>query len=125
MKRIVWIAATILIMICILGYGLHTLNKIDEVNKKRREKQAGKALASQIVMTTATESIWDRLRATTEVSTETGTAGEAVSPDSENGEVPTEAVYDGQDSPIVPDAPAQTPVQTNTVTDDGAVVIID
>ena len=68
MKRIVWIAAAILVMICILGYGLHTLNKIDEVNKKRREKQAGEVLASQIIMTTATESIWDRLRATTEAS---------------------------------------------------------
>lgn len=123
MKRIVWIAAAILVMICILGYGLHTLNRIDEVNKKRREKQAGQALASQIVIATATESIWDKLRATTEASLETAV------PNPENGEipaeVPSEAVYDDPDTPIVPDAPEQTPVQTNTVTNHNIVVNID
>ena len=121
MKRIVWIAAAILVMICILGYGLHTLNKIDEVNKKRREKQAGEVLASQIIMTTATESIWDRLRATTEASTAVQNPENNEAPI----EMPSEAVYDDQNSPVVPDAPEQISIQTNTVTSNGAVVMIN
>lgn len=73
MKRIVWIAVTVLIMLAILGFGLHTLNNIDEVNKRRREKEAGQNMAPLIAMTTATTSIWDKLRETTETATETDT----------------------------------------------------
>ena len=60
MKRVVWVAVTLLIMIGILGYGLHTLNRIEEVNQQRREKEAGNDFVAKITMTTASTSIWDR-----------------------------------------------------------------
>jgi hypothetical protein len=66
MKRIIWIAVALLIMILILGFGLHTLNRISDVNRQRREKDAGEEFAAKVVMTTATTSIWDKVRTTTE-----------------------------------------------------------
>jgi len=64
MKQIVFTAVGILIMLVIIGWMLHSMAHIDEINQKRREKNAGEALASQIITTTATTSIWDSLRQT-------------------------------------------------------------
>ena len=47
MKRMVWIAVAMLIMIGIMGFGLHTLNRITEVNKERREKDKGEAFVAK------------------------------------------------------------------------------
>ncbi len=72
MKRIVWIAVTILIMIAIMGFGLHTLNQISEVNQQRHEKEAGEEFAAKVVMVTETTSIWEKVRENQEKTTETG-----------------------------------------------------
>lgn len=69
MRRIVWVAVTILIMIGILGYGLHTMKRIDRVNQERREKEAGERFASQIAVVTETQTIWGQLRAGQETTT--------------------------------------------------------
>lgn len=62
MKRIVFFGVAILIMVIIMGWVLHSMMHIDEINQERREKDKGEALASQIIATTATTSIWDALR---------------------------------------------------------------
>ena len=132
MKRTVWFAVTILVMICILGFGLHTLNNIDEVNQRRRDKEAGKVIASQIAVTTANTSIWDKLRETTTVTSDTMPPetdengdpvtlppGETLAPDEtlapgETAPAGEETPDSAGELPVVPDAPAQE--QTTTVT---------
>ena len=93
MKRIVWGAVAILICVLILGYGLYTLRRISEVNRRRRETEAGKAVASQIVMTTATTSVWDYLRS----QEETTATGDGQPATGEDGApiVPAETGADG------------------------------
>ncbi|MDE5883603.1 MAG: hypothetical protein K2H29_00745 [Oscillospiraceae bacterium] len=87
MKRIVFVAAGILIMLVIMGFTLHSMTRIDELNQKHREQQKGEALASRLVTTVATTSVWDALR-----STETETiAPEENSENSENLEQPLES----------------------------------
>ena len=88
MKRIVFVAVGILIMLVIMGWMLHSMAHIDEINQRRREKDAGEALASQIITTAATTSIWDSLRQT----------------ESEN--------ESGQQNPENPDMPAENPEET-------------
>ena len=119
MKRVVWVAVTILIMIGILGYGLHTLNRIEEVNQQRREKDAGEDFVAKITMTTASTSIWDRLRETeTAAAIEGGVpaegpVGETVSPmPVEPGVMPTEAPE--EQAPAVPGVVETAPEQTVT-----------
>ena len=85
MKRIVFAAVGILVMLLIIGWMLHSITHIDEINQKRREKDKGEALASQIIMTTATTSIWDSLR-----QTETSGTEEGNQEGSENPEMPEE-----------------------------------
>ncbi len=119
MKRVVWVAVTLLIMIGILGYGLHTLNRIEEVNQQRREKEAGNDFVAKITMTTASTSIWDRLRETEtsvvpEGSTPAGEpVGETGSPTpGEPGVMPTEAPE--AQAPAVPGVVEAAPEQTVT-----------
>ena len=106
MKRIVWAAVAILICMAILGYGLYTLRHISEVNQRRRESDAGKIEASQIVMTTATTSVWDYLRAqeTTVGTGETGEDGAPVEGAPVEGApiVPAETAEDGTPLETVP-----------------------
>lgn len=64
MKRIVFFGVAILIVVIILAWVLYSMAHIDEINQKYREKEKGAALASQMVITTETTSIWDALRAT-------------------------------------------------------------
>lgn len=64
MKRIVFVAVGILIMLLIMGFTIYNINHIDEINQKRREQDKGEAIASRMVATTATTSIWDSLKAT-------------------------------------------------------------
>ncbi len=64
MKRIVFAGVGILIMLVIIFWTLHSITHIDEINQKRRDKNQGEALASRIIETTATTSIWDSLRPT-------------------------------------------------------------
>ena len=66
MKRMIWIAIAGLLMIGILGYGMHTMKHIQEVNRQHREKEKGEKFASQILMTTETTSIWDKVRVSQE-----------------------------------------------------------
>ncbi len=120
MKRMVWIAATLLIMIAILGFGLHTLNDIDKKNKEYREQKEGQAVASMIAVIPATTSVWDRLRAT-----ETAAAVDAAPAPAPANEQPAEQIVPeapAGNEPVVPDAPEQTPEQTNTVAD-GVIVV--
>lgn len=106
MKRVVWVAVTILIMIGILGYGLHTLGRIEEVNQQRREKEAGSDFVAKIAMTTATTSIWDRLRETETVAVPAesapaeGSVGDVSPMPDGSGVMPTEAP--GEQAPAVP-----------------------
>lgn len=116
MKRIVWIAVAILIMLGIMGYGLHTLNSITEVNKRRHEKEQGEQLASQFAISTTTISIWERLKQTT---------APQDNPPQENpgGDAPTQPSPDDEVSttpapqePGDPEVIADPPAQTSTVT---------
>ncbi|MDE6729906.1 MAG: hypothetical protein K2J71_03925 [Oscillospiraceae bacterium] len=84
MKRIVFVAAGILIMLVIMGFTLHSMTRIDELNQKHQEQQKGEALASRLVTTVATTSIWDALRAT-----ESETVAPAENP--ENSENPEQS----------------------------------
>ncbi len=63
MKRMIWAAVAMIIMVAIMGFGLHSLNRITEVNKQRREKDKGEAFVAKILETTVTTSVWDKLRA--------------------------------------------------------------
>ncbi len=74
MKRVVWIAVTILIMIGIMGYALHTMKNISKVNQERREKEAAKQEVSQIVIVPETTNIYDKLRPTETSETAEGEA---------------------------------------------------
>ncbi len=131
MKRMIWVAVAMLIMIGIMGFGLHTLNKITEVNKERREKDKGEAIVARILETTATTSVWDKLRAkqnaqneATQAQKENGEGGNAVVQTDENGNAIVQDMGDGnivlqteivppndgnQDSPMeaVPDSPQE------------------
>lgn len=104
MKRIVWVAVTILIMIAIMGVGLHTLNRIEDANQQRREQKAGEDFASKITVETETTSIWEKVRASQDAATETP-AGESAT--DENGQPMTVPVQTGEDGQSVTD-PAQT-----------------
>ncbi len=86
MKRIVFATAGILIMLVIIFWTLHNITHIDEVNQKRREKNQGEALASRIIETTATTSIWDALRTTESETSASGNAAES------GEEIPQETV---------------------------------
>ena len=70
MKRIVFVAIGTLIMLLIMGFTIYNINHINEINQKHREQDKGEAIASRMVATTATTSIWDSLRATETVSTQ-------------------------------------------------------
>ena len=109
MKRIVFAAIGILIMLVILAFTLHSMSHVDEINQKRRDKERGEAIASKMIdSTTVTTSVWDRIRQTEtetvsenpEESGETQESGlseeeTAVFPDEENStEAPqTEIVF--------------------------------
>ncbi|MBR2086419.1 MAG: hypothetical protein IJ906_04685 [Oscillospiraceae bacterium] len=64
MRRLVWIGAALLIMVGIFGYAMFTMRNIEQVNQRRREKDAGKDIVAQIVATTETTNIWEMLRST-------------------------------------------------------------
>lgn len=118
MKRIVFVAVGILIMLAIMGFTLHSMSHIDELNQKHRDQQKGEALASRMVTTAVTTSIWDSLRPT-----ET----EAVTPEetSENPEQLPEsgtepefsAVSESPENPENPDMFSQNQTFTETVSD--------
>ena len=116
MKRIVWIAAAMLIMVGILGLGLHAINDIDKKNKEYRQQKEGEKVASMVAVVTETTSIWDRLR-----TTETAESGVmlVVPEGGEEQQAPETPV---ENEPVVPDAPEQTPEQTNTVVNNVIVV---
>ena len=103
MKRMVWIAVAMLVMIGIMGFGLHSLNRITEVNKERRQKDKGEAFVAKILETTTTTSVWDKLRAKQEANETTFL--EESTDENGNAIVSTEAVPENEDSPIeaVPD----------------------
>ena len=113
MKRIVFVAAGILIMLLIMGFTLHSMSHIDELNQKRREQQKGEAIASRMVTTTVTTSIWDSLR-----TTET----ETIQPE-ENSENPEQLPESGaepeffDDSGSDPDMIPQNQTVTETISD--------
>ncbi len=65
LKRIVAIAAALLVMFGIIGISVYSINHIDEINQKNREKEQGKHFAATIAQTTATTSVWDYLKSTT------------------------------------------------------------
>lgn len=113
MKRIVFAAGGILIMLVIIFFTLHSMAHIDEINQKRRDMNKGEAQASRIIMTTATTSIWDALReaaATEEVPPVTDENGEAVqetqSPEEENAEFPADTL--SEENPPVPQTYTET-----------------
>ena len=120
MKRMVFIAAGILIGLLIIGWMLHSMAQVSEVNRKRREKEAGEAMASQIIVTTASTSIWDTLRQTAEPS-ETGGESQA---NSENPEA--SGTYDENASAPesgVPDAVPSNQTVTEVVQESNVIII--
>ena len=120
MKRMVWIAVAILVMIGILGYGLHTLNRIDQVNKERREKEAGEEFAAQISVTTETQSVWDKVRSSQETTTVvTDANGDAVPVQ----EAPTETT--AKSSPQMASPAKETEPSEGMPADEGEVIVPD
>ncbi|MBR3630729.1 MAG: hypothetical protein IKN55_09740 [Oscillospiraceae bacterium] len=117
MKRIVWVGVALLIMVFILGMGLHTLNDIDRKNREYRERREGEAVASRIAIIPETTTVYDRLR-TTETVAVTGVVV-ALPPGAEEVPAPEE---NGNAEPITPDAPEQNAEQTSTVAS-GAIVV--
>lgn len=111
MKRVIWVAVTVLIMIGIMGFGLHTLNNIEEVNQRRREKEKGEQLASQIAMTTATTSVWDMLRQTTAATVPAASETEETQQLQEVVSTQPEA-----EESVSPEVITEAPAQTSTVT---------
>ncbi len=134
MKRMIWVAVAMLIMIGMMGFGLHSLNRITEVNKQRREKDKGEAFVAKILETTVTTSVWDKLRAKQDAKSSApadGAGGNAIETDENGNQIVVQTDADGnavvqdmgdgnivvqtqivpaqQDEPIevVPDAPVQ------------------
>lgn len=66
MIRIIAIAAAFLVMFVIIGIAMYSINNIDEINQKKREKEDGKNFAATVVQTTATTNVWEYLRASEE-----------------------------------------------------------
>ena len=117
MKRIVFAAVGILIMLVIMFFSIYTINHIDEINQRRRDKKAGEELASQLITTTATTSIWDALRPT---ETETLENSENSDNPENTGGSPTEAVSQEEpsESPFaetasIPQGQTETAIVTN------------
>ena len=100
MKRIVFVAGAILVCLVIIGIMLHSMAHVDEINQKRREKDRGEALASRIITTTATTSIWDALRpAETETETSDGSVPDEIQETAGFGEENTELLTEDVLSP--------------------------
>ncbi len=104
MKQIVFFGVAILIVLVIIGWMLHSMAHVDEINQKRREQEQGEALASRIITTTATTSIWDVLRQSETVVAGTGTEG---SIPAESGEMPAESLPDGEELPTDEENPEE------------------
>ena len=104
MKQIVFFGVAILIVLVIIGWMLHSMAHVDEINQKRREQEQGEALASRIITTTATTSIWDVLRQSETVATGIGTEG---SIPAESGEMPAESLPDGEELPTDEENPEE------------------
>ncbi len=64
MKRIVAIAAAILVAMLIIGYTIHSINQIDKINRKNKEKEEAKDFAVIIAQTTAGTEVWDQIHVT-------------------------------------------------------------
>lgn len=110
MKRIVWVSVAILIMICILGLGLHSIKQIERTNQERREREAGEQFASQVAIVTETTNIWDRVRSQNETTTA------VVSTDANGSEYPAQEMQTDENG-----APAEiTPAQGEPLTTDAA-----
>lgn len=90
MKRMVFAAIGIFVMLVIIAWSLHSMAHINEINQKRREKKEGEAIASQLITTTATTSIWDVLR---ETETTAMTEENLVSENPEESLSPEEATF--------------------------------
>ena len=111
MKRVIWVGVTLLIMIAIMGFGLHTLNHISDVNQQRREKEEGEALASQFIGTEApTTNVWQAIRQEQETTVEAITDENGQVMTDENGNVMTVPPEEG--APVAAD-----PIEIST--DDG------
>ncbi len=111
MKRVIWVGVTLLIMIAIMGFGLHTLNHISDVNQQRREKEEGEALASQFIGTEApTTNVWQAIRKEQETTVEAMTDENGQVMTDENGNVMTVPPEEG--APVAVD-----PIEIST--DDG------
>ena len=111
MKRVIWVGVTLLIMIAIMGFGLHTLNHISDVNQQRREKEEGEALASQFIGTgSPTTNVWQAIRQEQETTVEAMTDENGQVMTDENGNVMTVPPEEG--TPVAAD-----PIEIST--DDG------
>ena len=97
MKRMVWVAVAMLIMIGIMGFGLHSLNRITEVNKERREKDKGEAIVVKVLQTTAATDIWDKLRAKQDAEQAEQSANQAT----ENANQENSSQLDENGNPVV------------------------
>lgn len=124
MKRIVWVAATILIMICIMGYGIFSMKQIEKVNQERREKESAKQAVSQIVLVTETTNVYDRYRSTedSQAAYENETAeGEAIPSDGNallpEGETETTLDPNAMRPAVLPTS--ATEPETNILPEDG------
>ena len=87
MVRILAVAAAFLVMCIIIGISLHSIEKIDKANQKGQDIEEGKKYAASIMQTNATTNIWEYLRNTTELQTETETTETEFSETLESGVV--------------------------------------
>ena len=123
MKRVIWVGVTLLIMIAIMGFGLHTLNHISDVNQQRREKEEGEALASQFIGTEVpTTNVWQAIRQEQEITVEAMTDENGQVMTDENGNVmtvppeeSTSVAADPVEISTDEDIPEEMPVETDTL----------
>lgn len=87
MVRILAVAAAFLVMCIIIGISLHSIEKIDKANQKVQDIEEGQKYAASIMQTNATTNIWEYLRNTTELQTETETTETEFSETLESGVV--------------------------------------
>ncbi|MDE7121527.1 MAG: hypothetical protein K2O42_05140, partial [Oscillospiraceae bacterium] len=110
------VAAGILIMLVIMGFTLHSMTRIDELNQRHREQQKGEALASRLVTTVATTSVWDALRST-ESETVAPVENTGNPENFENPENPEQSPEFSENAGNPPEIPSQNQTFTETISE--------
>ena len=122
MVRILAVAAAFLVMCIIIGISLYSIEKIDKANQKVQDIEEGKKFAASIMQTNATTNIWEYLRNTTELQTETETTETEFSETLESGVV----IEGSQEEQIESETePEQTTMVTTKTSSTGFTLILN